>query len=131
LHVLHVVENPLIWAGPDAAIDLAQLQRDMEAAAQTKFDRLVTEEDRQQLRAVTVIRSGRKAAEEIADHARLAAIDLIILGTHGRSGMSHVLMGSVADKVVRIAPCPVLTVRHPEHEFILPDALETVERRTL
>jgi nucleotide-binding universal stress UspA family protein len=103
----------------------------MEAAAQTKFDRLVTEEDRQQLRAVTVIRSGRKAAEEIADHARLAAIDLIILGTHGRSGMSHVLMGSVADKVVRIAPCPVLTVRHPEHEFILPDALETVERRTL
>jgi hypothetical protein len=45
--------------------------------------------------------------------------------------MSHVLMGSVADKVVRIAPCPVLTVRHPEHEFILPDALETVERRTL
>ena len=40
--------------------------------------------------------------------------------------MRHLLMGSVAEKVVRIAPCPVLTVRHPEHEFILPDALEAV-----
>jgi hypothetical protein len=46
------------------------------------------------------------------------------MGTHGRGVMAHLLMGSVAEKVVRIAPCPVLTVRHPEHEFIQPDALE-------
>ena len=51
------------------------------------------------------------------------------MGTHGRGFMSHLLMGSVAEKVVRIAPCPVLTVRHPEHEFILPDALQVVEQR--
>jgi nucleotide-binding universal stress UspA family protein len=75
---------------------------------------------------VTTIRSERTPAAEIAKYAKLAAIDVTILGTHGRSGVSHVLMGSVAEKVVRIAPCPVLTVRHPEHEFIAPDALQTV-----
>jgi nucleotide-binding universal stress UspA family protein len=127
LHVLHVVENPLMWVGPEsAAVDLVQVQKDLETMAQGKMDRLVTAEDRQQLRAVTTIRSERTPAAEIAKYAKLAAIDVIILGTHGRSGVSHVLMGSVAEKVVRIAPCPVLTVRHPEHEFIAPDALQTV-----
>ena len=42
--------------------------------------------------------------------------------------MSHLLMGNVAEKVVRTAPCPVLTVRHPEHEFVLPDALQRIVR---
>src|SRR5262245_57834029 len=127
LHVLHVVENPMMFVGPEAAgVDFLQLQRDLEAAAQTQFNRLMTEEDRQQLKAITVIRTGRAPAVEIASHARLAAIDIIIMGTHGRSAVPHMLMGSVAEKVVRIAPCPVLTVRHPEHEFILPDALQAV-----
>ena len=46
----------------------------------------------------------------------------MVLGTHGRGPLSHVLMGSVAERVVRTAPCPVLTVRDPEHEFVIPDA---------
>lgn len=46
--------------------------------------------------------------------------DLIVMGTHGRTGLKHMLMGSVAEKVVRKAPCPVLTIRHPEHEFEMP-----------
>ena len=52
-------------------------------------------------------------------------INLIIIGTHGRGAVAHLLMGSVAERVVRTAPCPVLTVRHPEHEFVVPDALTT------
>ncbi len=44
--------------------------------------------------------------------------DLIIMGTHGRTGVSHLLLGSVAEKVVRRAPCPVLTVRQEEHDFV-------------
>ena len=47
-------------------------------------------------------------------------IDLIVIGTHGRTGLSHAIMGSVAEKIVRKAPCPVLTIRHPEHDFIMP-----------
>ena len=57
---------------------------------------------------------------EIIRYAREHEIDLIVMGTHGRGLIAHVLMGSVAEKVVRKAPCPVLTVRHPEHEFVMP-----------
>ena len=49
-----------------------------------------------------------------------ANIDLIVMGTHGHTGLAHVLLGSVTEKVVCKAPCPVLTVRHPEHEFVHP-----------
>ncbi len=42
------------------------------------------------------------------------AFDLIVMGTHGRTGVAHLLLGSVAERLVRTAPCPVLTVRHPE-----------------
>ena len=57
---------------------------------------------------------------EIIKHAKHSNADMIIMGTHGRGAIAHMLMGSVAEKVVRKAPCPVLTVRHPEHEFIHP-----------
>jgi len=57
---------------------------------------------------------------EIVSLAREERVDLIVMGTHGRSGLAHVFMGSVAEKVVRKAPCPVLTVKHPEHEFVKP-----------
>jgi nucleotide-binding universal stress UspA family protein len=57
---------------------------------------------------------------EIVRYAREMKIDLIVMGTHGHTGLVHVLLGSVTEKVVRKAPCPVLTVRHPEHEFVHP-----------
>ncbi|HHT9111008.1 MAG TPA: universal stress protein [Candidatus Brocadiaceae bacterium] len=57
---------------------------------------------------------------EIITAARDYKIDMIVIGTHGRTGLSHAIMGSVAEKVVRKSPCPVLTVRHPEHEFVMP-----------
>ncbi|NIP86691.1 MAG: universal stress protein [Planctomycetales bacterium] len=56
----------------------------------------------------------------IVRYARQQEIDMIVLGTHGRSGLPHVLMGSVAERVVRKAPCPVLTVRPEGHQFVMP-----------
>ena len=56
----------------------------------------------------------------IVRYAQREPIDLIVMGTHGRGAMAHLLIGSVAENVVRKAPCPVLTVRHPEHEFVTP-----------
>ena len=67
-------------------------------------------------------------AETIVQYAKDHAIDLIVMGTHGRRALEHLLMGSVAERVVRTAPCPVLTVRHPEREFVVPDALVAVAR---
>lgn len=127
LHVLHVVENAFMWVGPDAVgIDFVQLQADLEVSARNTLNRLITTEDRDQLKAVTAVRSGNSPAFEIVGYAKEQGIDLLVVGTHGRGMVGHVLMGNVAEKVVRIAPCPVLTVHHPEHEFIQPDALEAV-----
>ncbi len=57
---------------------------------------------------------------ELIRYARREQMDLIVMGTHGRAGLSHVLMGSVAEKVVRKSPCPVLTIRHPDQRFQMP-----------
>jgi nucleotide-binding universal stress UspA family protein len=57
---------------------------------------------------------------EIIHYAREIQADLIVMATHGRSGFKHVLLGGTTEKVVRKAPCPVLTIRHPEHEFVMP-----------
>ena len=57
---------------------------------------------------------------EIIRYARDQSIDLIVIGTHGHSALAAMLLGTVAEKVVRKAPCPVLTVRHPQHKFEMP-----------
>ena len=57
---------------------------------------------------------------EIIEYARETDIDMIVIGTHGRSGLMHVLMGSVAERIVRKGPCPVLTVKPKGHQFVMP-----------
>lgn len=129
LHVLHVVENAMTWVGPEAAgIDFVQLQAEREAAARNALNRIA--EDSEELKTVTAVRMGNSPAFEIAGYAKAEGIDIIVIGTHGRGTIGHLLMGNVAEKVVRIAPCPVLTVHHPEHEFIQPDALVAVGAAT-
>jgi nucleotide-binding universal stress UspA family protein len=61
----------------------------------------------------TSVRPGANPADEIVRHAVDGGYDLIVMSTHGRKGLSHALLGSVAERVVRTAPCPVLTVRMP------------------
>jgi nucleotide-binding universal stress UspA family protein len=114
LHVLHVSENFFLHpvAGDPHAL--------REAALQHVTDRL-TDHDRSALRARAVVEVADAPAEAIVAYARTHGIDLIVMGTHGRSAVSQVLVGSVAERVVRTARCPVLTVKHPEHEFVVPD----------
>ncbi len=57
---------------------------------------------------------------EIVREAKERRADLIVLSTHGRTGLSHAMFGSTAEKVVRKAPCPVLSVRRPGHGFTMP-----------
>ena len=124
LTVLHTVEDILSRAyGIDAGVALndPEMQRQIEAAARQKIDASISDEDRDQLKAKNVILVSSTPAAAIVSYARDSGIDLIVMGTHGRGGVAHLLMGSVSERVVRTAPCPVLTVRHPEHEFVLPD----------
>ena len=130
LHVVHVVDN-LVLQGmlADAApANYSDLLQELEAAGRRQLDATIREDDRRELGAKAVLLTVTGPAHGIVTYAAEADIDLIVMGTHGRGGWSHLLMGSVAEKVVRMAPCPVLTVRHPEREFLIPDALQPVER---
>ena len=121
LYLLHVVQDlavfipDMITVAPPPTPSLEQLS----SAARAAFDRLIKENQLQHLKIQREVREGTPFYE-IIRFAKEANIDLILMGTHGHSGLVHVLMGSVSEKVVRKAPCPVLTVRHPEHEFVHP-----------
>ena len=131
LTVVHVVENVLTRAyGVDGGVMMIDpdLQRQIEAGAKQQLDQALCDEDRDVLKAEGVVLVSAMPADAIVTRARQTGTDLIVMGTHGRGGVAHLLMGSVAERVVRTAPCPVLTVRHPEHEFVLPDALVAVAR---
>ena len=129
LHVLHVADNVTFQYGVEGySALLPELQQDVEAAARKQLDGLITEEDRVALHAKPVIITAVAKAAAIVGYASEHQIDLIVMGTHGRGAISHLLMGSVAERVVRTATCPVLTVHHPEHEFVIPDALVAVAR---
>jgi nucleotide-binding universal stress UspA family protein len=130
LTVLNVVDNILTRSYGADGLVLAdtELQRRVEAAAQQQLDVLLFDEDRRVLRATGITVTSNSPAAAIATYADDHGMDLIVMGTHGRGALAHLLMGSVAERVVRIAPCPVLTVRHPEHEFVRPDALVAVAR---
>ena len=130
LHVLHVTQNALMFTGPEAVgVDFAAAQARLDTGAKNQLNTIIGDDDRRELQALAVVRSGTSPAHEIVLYADSAKVDLIVIGTHGRGAMAHLLMGSVAERVVRSAPCPVLTVRHPEHEFVLPDALQVVASR--
>ena len=114
LHVLHVMEN--LFLRP-----MANDPRAIEAGTTKRLLDCLTDDDRSALHAVPVVRKSDDPADEIVKYAKSDGIDLIVMGTHGRPGLAHLLMGSVAEKVVRTAPCPVLTLRHPEREFVVAD----------
>ena len=124
LHVLHVVENIAIrFANETTSAFLPELQAQVEQAARQRIDALVTEEDKTSLHATSAVITSIGIADTIIRYATDHAADLIVVGTHGRRALAHLLMGSVAERVVRTAHCPVLTVRHPEREFVVADAL--------
>lgn len=69
-----------------------------------------------------VVTEAHSAHEAIVEAARESNVDMIVLGTHGRTGLAHLVLGSTAERVVRHAPCPVLVVRAREHEFLQSDS---------
>lgn len=130
LRVVHVIENVFATAvGVEGYFaNLPELQNEIEEAARKQLAAAITDDDRRELNAEPVLLTSSTPALSIVSYAKESAADLLVMGTHGRGGLAHALLGSVAERVVRTAPCPVLTVRHPEHEFVFPDALVAVTR---
>ncbi len=121
LHVLHVVQEPFVhgWTMEGYVAALPDFREDLEQQARERLAQSLTEAERGLYHAELVTRVGAPYAE-IVRYAQENEVDLIVLGTHGRGAIAHLLLGSVAERVVRTAPCPVLTVRPAEHDFIQP-----------
>jgi len=127
LHLLHVVEAPFVH-GPfasDMFIDeTADVRRAILEDVRARLARRVRRREGEVPAASAEIVTGH-SAETIVKHAGHLGADLIVMGTHGRTGLAHLLIGSVAERVFRTAPCPVMTVRMPVavEPVWLPDAV--------
>ena len=120
LFLLHVVDvflhDPAYFAPyvPDRSMFTGY-----EESAKSRLKGIVEKRVPKGVETEAIVREGR-AFVEIVKAARENGIDMIVIGTHGRTGLSHAMFGSTAERVVRKAPCPVLSIRHPEHDFVMP-----------
>lgn len=125
LHVLHVADV--------ISTSAAQFYPEGPGEPEAKATELATHQLRELLAsdhtdAQIAVRVSPSPAQEIVAYAKEIHADVIVVGTHGRSGVSRLLMGSVAEHVVRSAPCPVLVVRPNEHDFVVPDPVSVAAR---
>jgi universal stress protein A len=113
LHVMETAIPPALAEVPAAA----SFSRGDFAKAEKALRALAASADLRPPRIKWIIRNGA-AVEEIVDAAKELDVDLIVIATHGYTGWKHFCIGSTAERVVRVAPCPVLVVREKEHKFI-------------
>ncbi len=118
LILVYVVE-PILYP-PDFSMGQISLPAvnvlEFDKQAKDELEKLVKAEFNEDLQVRYVVKSG-KPFVQIIETAREEDVDLIIISTHGHSGVEHILFGSTAEKVVRKAPCPVLTLREPIKGF--------------
>jgi len=122
LHVLHVADDFSARMGDTFLAVMPELVEDVAKDAKRRLSELIVDNDPNPPPVVPVVITASTPATAIVDYAKDKKIDLIVVGTQGRGGVAHLLMGSVAERVVRTARCPVLTVRHPAHDFVVADA---------
>ena len=111
LYIVHAI-SPLVAASSPAGISPIA---EMEKAAQTSLQEIIKERIPKELHIRQIITIGG-AADEIIRIAEQERVDLIVIGTHGQTGWRHAVFGSVAEKVVRLASCPVLSIRAPHKQ---------------
>ncbi|HUG92514.1 MAG TPA: universal stress protein [Planctomycetaceae bacterium] len=109
VHVLYVIEDPVVYLPPFENQGIPT-KDELEAFARTALDAWELPDGAAECVVERRFRHGTPPVQIIND-AKEQAVDLIVIGTHGRGALAHLLMGSVAERVVRGAPCPVLTVR--------------------
>lgn len=128
LHLVHVLDDVGTRAASiaDYGVDVSRMQVELERTTRARLDALLSDEDLRDLKAKAVLVTSTSPALALNAYAREHDVNLIVVGTHGRGTVAHLLVGSVAERVVRMAPCPVLTVRSHERDFVLPDALQKV-----
>lgn len=116
LIILHVASPPAYPMSPETFIpdySPEKIAEQIEREAEEKIDQMIKERVKGRVACRKIVLTGT-AFKEIVDTVKELGVNLIVMATHGRTGLSYVFMGSVAEKVVRKATCPVLTIKHPE-----------------
>ena len=121
VYVVHVHDPYPQGAAFEGMYFDAAVLEGLQTRAKQNLDNIVVGLRAHNIDAEPIWATGRPFLEIIHQAKRLEA-DLIVIATHGRMGVSHLVFGSTAERVVRMAPCPVLTVKHPEHEFVSEDS---------
>ncbi|HHT9129556.1 MAG TPA: universal stress protein [Candidatus Brocadiaceae bacterium] len=119
LYLIHVLDIRIYDINDPELYSVNIVEKETIDKLRERLLRCVNEETKGKIPVEAIIVQGVPFSE-IIKTSKEYKIDLIVLGTHGRTGLSHAIMGSVAEKVVRKSPCPVLTIRHPEHDFVMP-----------
>ena len=121
LHILHVIEDPYLASGymEMYAAPPADYLVGLEQSAQERLQMQLSPADKAKYSAALVTRIGTPAHEILAYAGAHTEIDLIVMATGGRGTLSRLMMGSVANKILREAPCPVLTVHPSDREHPL------------
>ena len=114
--LLYVVQTVPAY-GEYGAIGSVAAEAEMRTVGQERLTRIIRDSIKGKITADGAVRTG-SPSQEIIELAKNLPADLIVISTHGRTGLKHVLLGSVTEHVVRNAPCLVLVVREQEHEFI-------------
>lgn len=113
IHVLHVItifeDQPSVVSNEIA--ETKEMVRKLEDIAEKQLNKLLDSHSSNDIKIITEIKRGLSAAPAILEYVSDKQIDLIVMGTHGRRGLGHLLLGSAAEEVVRLAPCPVFTIR--------------------
>jgi nucleotide-binding universal stress UspA family protein len=112
VELFHVVEDPFEaggWGSEMYMADLDGIRAHALKEARTRIERCRLAVQAGDVPTTTAVQLGH-VANTIVEHAKAVHADLIVMGTHGRTGLAHFIIGSVAERVVRLAPCPVLTV---------------------
>jgi len=121
LHVIHVIPPPL---SPDVSVMISTevpvnvSEPEVLEASKAALEKLVGEQFGS-TEGVQFDAFYGNPWPSICDYAKQHDIDLIIVATHGRTGLSHVVIGSTAERIVQHAPCPVLTVKNPQRDFVV------------
>jgi universal stress protein A len=120
IHLLHVIPNMDYFTPYESFLsteNLVNVQRDIEREVGKDMEAVAG--NIKEIPVTKAIHTG-VAFLEIIDYVRTETIDLVVMGTHGRGGLEHILLGSVAEKVVRRSPCPVLTIRPAGKQLPMP-----------
>ena len=116
LYVLHVME-PVHPSLRGYIVDFEQFQQRMIAQAKEDLENVIPKAVKDRIPVEFILEIGHPSYL-IVEKAKELGVDVLVIATHGRTGLSHVLLGSVAEKVIRHAPCPVFVIRNPKDKYV-------------